>query len=386
MTVLVLNSGSSSLKFGIFTTGGEAILRGAVRQFGADARTEWTRPDGRTANARFPAADAGEAAAGAIERLRAEPGALDEVSAVAHRIVHGGDRFSSPVLLDLDVIAALDALSPLAPLHNPPALAAIRASRSAFGDEMPIVGVFDTGFFSGLPEHARTYALPAAWNRKPGARRLGFHGIAHRDMAERCRAARVITLQLGQGCSVAAIRDGQPLDTSMGATPLEGLVMATRCGDVDAGLLLRVMEEERLTPAAASDALNRNAGLLGLSGVTGNMRELLAMESTHAGAALAVRAFCHRARKYLGAYLALLGGADAIVFGGGIGENAPAIRARICEDMHWCGLSLDPDANEKAVGQSARISSAGSRIEVHVVAVDEESLIARDAVALLRRR
>jgi acetate kinase len=248
------------------------------------------------------------------------------------------------------------------------------------------VAVFDTAFFHGLPEHARRYALPAEWGKTQGLRRYGFHGTAHRYLYERyvelsgadASRSRVVTLQLGQGCSMAAVRGGAPLDTSMGMTPLEGLVMATRCGDVDPGLLLRLLTERRFTPEALHDALNHRAGLLGLSGASGDMKELLRLEARHAGAALAIEVFCHRARKYLGAYMAVLEGADAVVFGGGIGENAPAIRERICRGLQWCGLAIDPNANGAALGAEARISTASSPLAAYVIPVDEESIIARE--------
>jgi acetate kinase len=234
--------------------------------------------------------------------------------------------------------------------------------------------------------------LPGDWEGAQELRRYGFHGIAHRYLYERyielsaadALSRRVVTLQLGQGCSMAAVRGGAPLDTSMGMTPLEGLVMATRCGDVDPGLLLSLLTERGFTAQALHDALNHRAGLLGLSGASADMKELLRLESGHAGAALAIEAFCHRARKYLGAYFAVLNGADAVVFGGGIGENASAIRERICLGMEWAGLTLDRDANRAAVGTEARISAGASRVEAYVIPVDEESIIARETSRALQ--
>jgi acetate kinase len=398
MTILVLNSGSSSLKFGLFRAGpGDRLqkrLAGTVRGLGEQARCQWKRDDGATGELAMPAADAAAAAAQVIAWLQGCAGeavSIQELTVVGHRVVHGGDAFSSPVLLDERVLEALAGFNALAPLHNPPAIRTIRAARTALGRRVPMVAVFDTAFFQSLPDHARVYALPGEWSRETGAHRYGFHGIAHRYLYERLvqlsganrETARVITLQLGQGCSVAAIRGAQPLDTSMGATPLEGLVMATRCGDIDPGLLLRLMVEHGLAPEQAGKALNQRAGLAGLSGLSGDMQELLRLESGHAAAALAVRVFCHRARKYLGAYCAVLGGVDAVVFGGGMGENAPAIRARICTDMTWGGLSLDASANERAMGTEARISANESKVAVYVIPVDEESVIARESNALV---
>jgi acetate kinase len=399
MTILVLNSGSSSLKFALFEPDGSPALRrrlrGAVRHFGASANCEWRREDGTRGSHSLRAADAGEATVAVIEWLQRAPETarwMQSLDGVGHRVVHGGNDFVASTRLDASAIAVLRDVSTLAPLHNPPALAAIDVVRRTF-PAVPMVAVFDTAFFHAMPDYARVYALPREWDPQRHLRRFGFHGIAHRYMHERYvemsgRAAaelRVITLQLGQGCSVAAIQGGSPVDTSMGATPLEGLVMATRSGDLDPGLLLDVMEERSFAAREASEALNRKAGLLGLSGITDSMRELLALEATDASAALAVNAFCHRARKYLGAYLAVLGGADAVVFGGGIGENAPAIRERICSGMAWCGLALDADANGRAAGTEARISARDSKIDAFVLPVDEESFIAGETVQVLKR-
>jgi acetate kinase len=284
-----------------------------------------------------------------------------------------------PVRVTDQVLKELDTLSTLAPLHNPPALAAMRVCRKRLSD-VPIVAVFDTAFFHDLPAPARVYALPSEWRR--GIRRFGFHGLAHRYLSKRCHeqtgARRIVTLQLGNGCSMAAIENGRPLDTSMGFTPLEGLIMASRGGDIDSGLLLHLMRQG-LSTTDLADGLNHRAGLLGLSDVSADMRELLRLEESGcAGAKLAIAAFCHRARKYLGAYAAVLGGLDAVVFGGGIGEHAPSIRARICAKMNWCGLVLDSAANARVVGTEARISAEDAQVTVRVVPVNEELLIARE--------
>lgn len=397
MSILVLNSGSSSLKFGLFEAVADDRMQermsGTVTGFGEQARCQWKRDDGDTGELAMPAADAAAAAAKVIAWLQTSGDAalMQKLAVVGHRVVHGGDDFSSPVLVDERVLERLAGFNDLAPLHNPPAIATLRAARAALGSRVPMVAVFDTAFFQSLPPHARAYALPSEWARARGVHRYGFHGIAHRYLYEHYvrlsgvdpTTARVITLQLGQGCSMAAIRGGQPLDTSMGVTPLEGLVMATRCGDLDPGLLLRLMDERRLTAAEANEALNQRSGLAGLSGTRGDMRELLRLEEDHAAAALAVRVFCHRARKYLGAYFAVLGGAEAVVFGGGIGENAPLVRERICADMAWCGLALDASANARVSGVEARVSTNESKVAVYVIPVDEESIIARESHTLL---
>lgn len=395
MFILIFNSGSSSLKWQLFEikTGSDLAPRvsGTVTAFGERAHCAWLS-DGQRGEVRESIGDHGDAALWVLRWLQGR-GLLHELAAIGHRVVHGGDIFTDPVFIDATVVKAIEALSTLAPLHNPLALQVIRACEHFFKPAVPMTAVFDTAFFHDLPGHARRYALPNEWTRNYGIRRYGFHGIAHRWLWRRyheisgadATASRVITLQLGQGCSMAAIRGGVPMETSMGFTPLEGLIMATRCGDVDAGALLYLAE--RLGIESLREGLNQRAGLLGMSGVSADMRELTALESEgDAGAKLAIDAFCHRARKYLGAYLAVLGGADAIVFGGGIGEHAPVIRERICAGQEWCGLVVDEDANAGARGDGeACISSSSSKMAVYVIPVNEALLIARDAWDCLRR-
>jgi acetate kinase len=317
--------------------------------------------------------------------------AVAEIAVVAHRVVHGGQRFKEPCLLDAEAERAIAELAELAPLHNPAALRWIRACREVLGPEVPQAGVFDTAFFAGLPEVAATYALPGDLSRRHGIRRFGFHGLAHQSMGRRWRAlrpdveqgGRVISLQLGSGASVTAVDRGDPRDTSMGFSPLEGLVMATRSGDVDAGVLTFLQRVEGLSADALEEMLNRSSGLLGVSGFSSDMRELLASEAP--AARLAVELYCYRARKYLGAYLAVLGGADAVLFGGGVGEHAASVRERILTGLEWCGIALDAEANRAATGQEARISAPESRTEVWVLPVDEATILAQEAAALLRR-
>lgn len=397
MRILVFNSGSSSLKFQLFEVDANApvrLLGGAVRGLGDEAICEWIYR-GETEATLISVSGHADAAHWVLDRLAkaGESGQslLSGVTAIGHRIVHGGEVFTAPTLITDRTLSALDALSPIAPLHNPPALAVVRVCRERLRD-VAMVAVFDTAYFQALPDYVRSYALPAEWTRSQGIRRYGFHGLAHRYMMERYysisdqdpESCRVISLQLGHGCSVAAIRGNRPVETSMGFTPLEGLIMATRPGDVDVGVVLSLIERSTVTAHQLSEGLHHRSGLLGLSGVSADMQALLTLEAQgHDGARLAVRAFCHRARKYLGAYLAVLGGADAIVFGGGIGEQAAEIRARICAGMEWCGLALDEQANQAAVGAEARISTSDSRPTAYVIPVDEESLIARDTLNCL---
>jgi acetate kinase len=306
---------------------------------------------------------------------------------VAHRVVHGGADLTSTSRIDAAVEAEIERLAPLAPLHNPTALAWIRVCREELGMAVPQLAVFDTAFYAQLPEVVTAYALPWELAARHGLRRYGFHGIAHQALWARWRelrpdvpdGGRVVSFQLGAGCSATAIHSGRPRDTSMGFSPLEGLVMATRCGDVDAGLLLYLQRSERMSPERLDSLLNDASGLLGVSGLSGDMRELLA--SGDPRAQLAVDLYCYRVRKYLGAYLAVLGGADAILFGGGVGEHAPAIRAQILRGLEWTGIRVDEAANAAATGTEARISAGSGRPEVWVIPVDEARLLAEEALA-----
>lgn len=322
-----------------------------------------------------------------------EHNAIGDVRAVAHRIVHGGISFSASCVLDATAERALLALSELAPLHLPIALDWVALCRTIFGSSVPQIAVFDTAFFAALPVVAQRYAIPLDLQKTHGVRRFGFHGLAHDSMLRRIqhlrpdldRGGRIISLQLGAGCSVAAIDRGDPQDTSMGFSPLEGLVMSTRSGDVDASLVTFLERTAGLTAERLERVLNMESGLLGLSGLSGDMRTLLTSKSRDAE--FAIELYCYRIRKYIGAYIAVLGGIDVIVFGGGVGEHSPEVRERILADMEWCGITLDRDRNNAARGaeeNDARISSSPSPVDVWVVAVDEGAVLAREAVAVLR--
>jgi acetate kinase len=380
--LLALNAGSSSLKAKLYALADLTLtVESTARLEGIGRRQARLRVDdvGFSVGA---VADHARAAEVLLERLL--PGssaAASRLVAIGHRIVHGGVQFTAPVRITTDVWQQLDALRELAPLHNPPALTVARATATRY-PRVPLYAVFDTAFFSTLPPHAREYALPAEWRFGRGLRRFGFHGLAHEYLARRARQLpggsrrRLVTLQLGHGCSATALLDGKPIDTSMGFSPLEGLIMATRPGDLDAGVLLELGRRGE-SWSTISHVLHREAGLKGLSGASSDVRELLELEAHgHEGAALAMAAFHHRILKYLGAYAALLGGLDAIAIGGGIGENAPAVRARICRDLEWLGVRLDAAANDEAVGVARRITAASSTIVVDVIPVDEELLIA----------
>ena len=363
--VLTVNAGSSSLRLALHRA------QGGTLEACADVHHD---------------RDAGPPAALLHDFIAAHAGA--PVDLVAHRVVHGGPRFGVPRRVDAGVESEIERLSALAPLHHPAALAWIRACRDEFGDGVEQVAVFDTAFHAGMPAAAASYALPHALAERHGLRRYGFHGIAHRALWSRWCAlrpdlpdgGRLVTLQLGAGCSACAIERGRSVDTSMGYSPLEGLMMATRCGDVDPALPIALTREAGLAPAELEHLLGTASGLLGVSGLSADMRVLLA--SDDARARLAVDMFCHRARKYLGGYLAVLHGADGIVFGGGIGENAPAVRERILDGFEWAGLALDAAANSACVSREARISRADSRIQAWVVPVDEANELATQALSV----
>lgn len=392
MSILVFNSGSSSLKFRLFEIAErnnlKVLVRGVVSAFGAHARCVWN-VKGVDGQASVAIHDHTQAVAW-INQVLCDLSLADAVEAVGHRVVHGGDIFSEPVRITEAVIKTIGSLSPLAPLHNPLAVQVIAASQAFFPQAIPHIAVFDTAFFHTLPDHVRHYALPDQWVRDYGIKRYGFHGIAHRFMCERFhqisgapdKSSRVITVQLGRGCSITAIQDGVPVETSMGFTPLEGLIMGTRPGDVDAGVLLYLMN--KMGSDALSEGLYQQAGLLGLSGVSADMAELLALEAqNHVGATRAIAAFCHRVRKYIGSYLAVLGGADAIIFGGGISENAPALCARICANMEWCGLEVNNSVNTVASNSELCLSTSNSKIAVYIIPVNEELLIAEDVMSFV---
>lgn len=385
---LVFNAGSSSLKFEVFSQGSilHSRLRGAIRNIGRARSVFEIENSDRKQNCRvLTHAEGTELILDKIlDTASDDPLSIDCIAATGHRLVHGGEQFSVPTLVTAGVLDQLRSIVHLAPLHNPPAIAVMEVVRERLA-RPPMVAVFDTGYFRKLPEYAKRYAVPSSWYLDHGIQRFGFHGIAHEFLYERLKTLhgraghveRVVSLHLGQGCSAAALRNGRPVEISMGFTPLEGLIMGTRTGDIDAGAVLH-MARQGISWQELEAALNRESGLLGLSGVSDDVRELLELEEAgHPGATLALSAFCHRIRKYLGAYAAVLGGLDAILFGGGIGENSARIRARVCEGFEWLGLELDDETNSRCIGCEGRISNADSAVEVRVIPVREEEAIAR---------
>jgi acetate kinase len=408
MNVLVLNSGSSSLKFQIIATDLEQIkaykddriLRGEIEGIGGEAivKIRYRKEPGKTLTA--PLRDMGAALDYLLRYIASERSGIHEIKntveihAVGHRVVHGGELFKESTLIDDRVLKGIEDCIDLAPLHNPNNVKGILAARELFGTEVPQVAVFDTAFHHSIPEQAYLYAIPYHLYRRHRIRRYGFHGTSHRYVAFRYRALRgltreqtnIITLHLGNGCSAAAIKSGSPVDTSMGMTPLEGLVMGTRSGDLDPAIVGVIARKEGMSSSEVETLLNTQSGLLGISGLTNDMRELQAELKDHDDrrVRLAVEIFCYRARKYIGAYLAAMGGVDAIVFTGGIGENSPDVRARICSEMEWAGLRLDAPKNQETVGREGLISAEDSKLLAYAIPTDEELLIARDTVRVIK--
>ena len=395
MRVLAVNCGSSTLKFKLVEVGRETrtIAGGLVERIGDENPSLTLSVKGAVLDERISSPDHEAAILVVLDQLASVE--LPAPEAFGHRVVHGGDRFAGPAVIDGDVMSHIEALGELAPLHNGPSLAAIRASLRETIPAVPMVAVFDTAFHRTMPESASLYPIPKELSEKHGIRRFGFHGTAHSCMIERYCAItatpaeenRLITLQLGNGCSATAVSRGHSVDTSMGFTPLEGLMMGTRSGSVDPSLVGFLARREGVDTSEVEGWLNKRSGLLGISKTSRDVRELLdAEENGDGSAALALEMFCERVRKQIGAYLATLGGADAIVFGGGIGENAPLIRERVLTGMTWCGLDLDPVRNANAVGVETRITTEDSRIHAYVVSVDEEIRIARETASLLGAR
>jgi acetate kinase len=404
MNVLVLNSGSSSLKFQLIVTdrehiqnnADERICRGSVERIGGEAvvtvETEKSQRHKLTASL----ADLPAALDYLIRWISSEQSGISQVQspadihAVGHRVVHGGETFTESTIITDKVLAGIEDCIDLAPLHNPNNIKCIVAARHILGPSVPQVAVFDTAFHQSLPEQAYLYAVPYHLYRRHHIRRYGFHGISHRYVAYRYRVlchltreqTHIITLHLGNGCSAAAIRRGSSVDTSMGLTPLEGLVMGTRSGDIDPAIVNVIATKEGLSPHEVEMLLNTQSGLLGISGLTNDMRvlqrELKEHDDRRVG--LAIEIFAYRARKYIGAFLACMGGADAVVFTGGIGENSADVRARICAGLEWAGLKLDARKNDDAVGKEERITTDDSTLKAFVIPTDEELLIARDTV------
>ena len=399
MKILVLNCGSSSsIKYKLFDmTTKEVLAQGGIEKIGlVGSFLKLTLPNGEK---KILEKDIPEHTAGIEFILNTlvspEYGAiksLDEINAVGHRMVHGGERFSESVLLNKEVLDAFIACNDLAPLHNPANLKGVNAV-SAILPNVPQVGVFDTAFHQTMPDYAYMYAIPYELYEKYGVRRYGFHGTSHRYVSQRVceflgvdpKGKKIITCHIGNGGSISAIKDGKCIDTSMGLTPLEGLVMGTRSGDIDAGAVTFIMEKEGLNATGVSNLLNKKSGVLGVSGVSSDMRELeAAVAAGNPKAILAEKMYFYRIKKYIGAYAAALGGVDIILFTGGVGENQANCRSEVCEGLEFMGVKIDLEKN-KVRGEEAIISADDSKVTVAVIPTDEELMIASDTLAILNK-
>lgn len=398
MKILVLNCGSSSIKYKLFDmTTKEVLAQGGIEKIGlVGSFLKLTLPNGEK---KILEKDIPEHTAGIEFILNTlvspEYGtikSLDEINAVGHRMVHGGERFSESVLLNKEVLDAFIACNDLAPLHNPANLKGVNAV-SAILPNVPQVGVFDTAFHQTMPDYAYMYAIPYELYEKYGVRRYGFHGTSHRYVSQRVceflgvdpKGKKIITCHIGNGGSISAIKDGKCIDTSMGLTPLEGLVMGTRSGDIDAGAVTFIMEKEGLNATGVSNLLNKKSGVLGVSGVSSDMRELeAAVAAGNPKAILAEKMYFYRIKKYIGAYAAALGGVDIILFTGGVGENQANCRSEVCEGLEFMGVKIDLEKN-KVRGEEAIISADDSKVTVAVIPTDEELMIASDTLAILNK-
>ena len=396
MKILVLNCGSSTLKFQLIEVEKSErpqrkLARGIIDRIGGNGTFRFIVGDSTPVEKPVAVRSHEKAVGLVISWIQSIP-QLGSPAAAGHRVVHGGEKFAASVAIDEAVLGDLEALCDLAPLHNPAAISGIRAARKILGSTTPMVAVFDTSFHRGIPEYAANYAIPYELSRKHGIRRYGFHGLAHEyDIAryaeqtgKRVAEINAVVMHLGNGCSASAIRNGRSVDTSMGFTPLEGLMMGTRSGDLDPALVSYLARKENVDAAEVESWLNNRSGLLGVSGLSSDMRELAAAYNENPRARLAVDLFCYRARKYIGAYLAALSGAETVIFSGGIGENSALVRRLICGGMEWLGLRLDVAANEAVIGREARISTTDSRLEIYVIHTDEEAIIARETARVVQ--
>jgi acetate kinase len=395
--ILVFNCGSSSLKFELLelesSRRARTIGRGLFERVGSsETHATLTEEGGAVTRLELGRCSHIDAAGHVLDWLKQVGGQSEiKLDGSAHRVVHGGSQIVAPTLLDEAALRALDQATVFAPLHNPPAIATIRAIRERLPG-VPAIVIADTAFHRELPDYASTYAIPRELSRRHQIRRYGFHGLGHAWMMERYveltgrdqAIVNLITLHLGAGCSGTAIRGGKSVDTSMGQTPLEGLMMATRSGDLDPAIVTLLCEGERISPQEVESILNHRSGLLGVSGVSGDLRDVAsAVDAGNPDARLALEMFCYRVRKYIGQYLAVPGETAAIIFGGGIGENADQVRARICAGLEHLGIVYDENRNRAANGREQKFSTDESRIELYVIPVDEELYMARAARTLL---
>jgi len=397
MKILVLNCGSSSVKYKLIDMDTkEELGSGGVEKIGMKGSfLKHKRRDGQKVTLKGEVLEhqiAIEYILGVLTSEKHGPiASLEEINAVGHRIVHGGEKFNSSMLIDEEVISMIEECIDMAPLHNPPNLAGIRAINELL-PEVPQVAVFDTAFHQTMPDYAYMYAIPYSLYKKYGIRRYGFHGTSHRYVSKRAcdflgldySATKVITAHIGNGGSVCAVENGKSVDTSMGFTPIEGLMMGTRSGDVDLGVVTYLMEKEMIGSAAVSTLFNKHSGVLGVSGLSSDMREIEnAVAAGNERAILALKMYEYRIKKYIGSYLAALNGADVLVFTGGVGENQTGTRQRICESLAFMGVKIDNELNAASRGKEVLLSLPESTVKVVVIPTDEEFMIASDTLEII---
>lgn len=400
MKVLVLNCGSSSIKYKLFEMKSkEPIAQGVVEKIGMKGSfLKFTLPDGRKVMLEGEILEHRAGIEYVLGVLLSEKygciKSLDEIEAVGHRVVHGGETFNESVLITDEVIAKLNECIELAPLHNPPNLKGIYAIQELMPDT-PQVSVFDTAFHQTMPDYAFMYGIPYSLYEKYSIRRYGFHGTSHRYVSARAceflgvpyKEQRIITAHIGNGGSIAAIKNGKSIDTSMGMTPVEGLIMGTRSGDVDPGVISYIMEKEHMGTKGISTLLNKFSGVLGISGISSDMRELeSAIKEGNKRAILAMETYNYRIKKYIGSYAAVLGGVDILVFTGGVGENQAVTRRDVCRGMEYMGIELDEELNDSVRAKEVVISKPTSKVKVLIIPTDEELSIANDTIEVLQKR
>jgi len=399
MKILVLNCGSSSIKYKLFQMESKQVIaQGGIEKIGMKGSfLKLTLPDGQKAMLEGEILEHRAGIEYILGVLLSEKygciKSLSEIDAVGHRVVHGGEKFNSSVLITDEVIAMVNETIALAPLHNPPNLKGIYAIQELM-PETPQVAVFDTAFHQTMPDYAYMYGIPYSLYEKYGIRRYGFHGTSHRYVSKRAceflglpyEKQRIITAHIGNGGSITAIKNGKSIDTSMGMTPVEGLIMGTRSGDIDPGVISYIMEKEHMGTKGISTLLNKFSGVLGISGISSDMREIdAAIKADNKRAILAMDAYNYRIKKYVGSYVAVLGGVDILVFTGGVGENQAVTRSYVCKNMEFMGIELDEELNDKVRAQEVLISKPSSKVKVVIIPTDEELTIARDTVEILKK-
>ncbi len=390
MKILVINAGSSSLKYQLINMDDESVIaKGNCERIGVGGLITHKAGDAKIAyEVDFPSHK--EAFMEVVKVLTTGEGKViddvSEINAVGHRVLHGGEFYKVSTLINEDVVSTVEALSELGPLHNPPQAAAIRACQAVFGADVPMVAVFDTSFHQTMPEKAYMFGIPYEYYEKYHIRRYGFHGTSHRyvsghylDMIGKKEGTKVIVCHLGNGSSITAVKDGKCIDTTMGFTPLDGFIMGTRSGGIDPSVMTYLMNKEGYTPDQMSDILNKKSGFLGISGISSDARDLVsAAKAGNPRAKLACDIVRYQVKKFVGSYAAAMGGVDAVLFTGGIGENSDEFRADVCENMEFMGIELDCEENKINTGADHMISKADSKVQVWVIPTNEELAIAKD--------